>query len=74
MAGRIEFIGLPSNAFAADHPVARPPEDCSDEIVRRFHVFGFSKKHVIPIKSGAFYQCLLLAEPCPSSQHTRLPH
>jgi len=54
MTGSVEFVRLPSNAFATDHPVACPPEDCSNGIVRRFYVLAFLKKHVIPLKLGDF--------------------
>jgi hypothetical protein len=54
MTGSVEFVRLPSNAFAADHPVACPPEDYSSGIARRFYVLAFLKKHVISLELGNF--------------------
>ena len=53
MTRGVELVRLPSNAFATDHPVTCPPEDCGDGIVRRFYALAFLKKHVIPLKLSA---------------------
>ena len=47
MTGSVELKRLPSNASATDHPVACPPEDCSNGIVGRFYILSFLEKHFI---------------------------